>query len=61
LTGHKSHNCSDIDSLLTGAHESVGKSIELCHDREKGLVNAMKAVRNTMYKLNEEREVSGDV
>lgn len=57
LTRHKSHRCSEVSELVDNARVSIEKDIELCREREKGLVNAMKAVRNTMYQLHDEREV----
>ena len=57
LTKHNGHSCVTVKSIFDDARNSVESSIGVCQDREEGLVNAMKSVRNAMYKINEEREV----
>lgn len=57
LTRHSDHEYSPISSCIETAQESIRAHCETTEAAEKTLLAAMKAVRNTILRLNEEAEV----
>jgi len=51
---HKSHNYCEADSLIDKSVASIEESMVVLEDRERGLVNAMETISNTVTKVKEE-------
>ena len=57
LSRHAEHEYSSLDDMIEDAQQKIASHREAAEAGEKTLLQAMKSVRNTMLRLNEEAEV----